>query len=191
MAGSKEEAAEAEAADDAEWKVYTDGSGIEGCIGGAAVLYRGGEEVASARIYLGRAFRHTVFEGEGVGGGLAMWLVERQAEVKGRVTVVVDSQPAVRATQTAASTPSHWIWDVWEGRARAVRRRHPEAMVTVRWAPGHVGIVGNERADEEAKKAAINWSSSLSGDFPRAFRGELPWSKSAVRQDFNAELKEA
>ncbi|KAJ7175592.1 hypothetical protein C8R46DRAFT_890437, partial [Mycena filopes] len=54
--------------------------------------------------------------------------------------------------------------------------------VTVRWAPGHVRIAGNKRADEEAKRAAQSGISSLSADIPRLLRNTLPWSKSAVRQ---------
>ncbi|KAJ7639654.1 hypothetical protein DFH06DRAFT_919984, partial [Mycena polygramma] len=96
----------------------------------------------------------TVFEGEGVGGVLAMVLLGEQDDIRGPVTVVVDSQPAVRATRTNTPTPSHWIWDLWHRYARALARAHPDATITIRWAPGHIGISGNERADEEAKKAA-------------------------------------
>ncbi|KAJ7138708.1 hypothetical protein C8R43DRAFT_861297, partial [Mycena crocata] len=92
----------------------------------------------------------TVFEGEGVGGCFALVLLLRQPEVRGRVTIVVDSQPAVRATETARSTPPHWIWDEF----KLLIQDHPEIVLTIRWAPGHKDIKGNERADEEAKKAA-------------------------------------
>ncbi|KAJ7147276.1 hypothetical protein C8R46DRAFT_870522, partial [Mycena filopes] len=61
----------------------------------------------------------------------------------------------------------------------------------VRWAPGHVGIIGNERADEEAKRAAQQQDSSPLGSIPLPLHGTLPWSKSAVRQRLNAELKRA
>ncbi|KAJ7655712.1 hypothetical protein DFH06DRAFT_903590, partial [Mycena polygramma] len=61
--------------------------------------------------------------------------------------------------------------------------------ITVRWAPGHIGIAGNERADEEAKKAAQGKDSSNLEEIPPELHGELPWSKSAVRQAFNAGLK--
>ncbi|KAJ7603006.1 hypothetical protein DFH06DRAFT_924600, partial [Mycena polygramma] len=64
-----------------------------------------------------------------------------------------------------------------------------DATITIRWAPGHIGISGNERADEEAKKAAQAMDSSHPDDVPPELRGDLPWSKSAIRQAFNAELK--
>ncbi|KAJ7138519.1 hypothetical protein C8R43DRAFT_824640, partial [Mycena crocata] len=97
---------------------------------------------------------HTVFEGEGVGGCLALALLLRQPGVRGKVTIIVDSQPAIRATKTALSTPSHWIWDEWHRQFSLLIRKHTEISLTIRWAPGHKDIKGNERADEEAKKAA-------------------------------------
>jgi ribonuclease HI len=188
---SKEEAAEAERADLSEWKVYTDGSGIEGRIGASAVLFYKGEEQASLRLCLGEATHHTVFEGEGVGGCLALTLLRKQRSVEGPVTIVVDSQPAIMATSNASPTPSHWIWDVWHDRTAALAKKHPNAKITVRWAPGHIGIAGNECADEEAKRAAQYEDSSAAAAFPTVFRGDLPWSRSAVRQDYYTELRAA
>lgn len=185
---SKEAALAAEEADDAEWKVYTDGSGIDGRIGAAAVLYRHGVEVSSIRVEVGRIACHTVFEGEGVGGGIGIALLTREPEVRGKVTVVIDSQPAARATTSYLSNPSHWIWDEWHKRCRELLGRHNEVTLTLRWAPGHRDIPGNERADEEAKKAAQIGSSPID-DIPVAYRPTLPYSKSAVRQDFNTDLK--
>ncbi|KAJ7163345.1 hypothetical protein C8R46DRAFT_832771, partial [Mycena filopes] len=143
------------------------------------------------RLYLGKTEHHTVFEGEGVGGTLALALLRCEDNVTGPVTVVVDSQPAVNVTRALVSTPSHWIWDAWHAEAEAFAQKHPNAQVTVRWAPGHVGIIGNERADEEAKRAAQQQDSSPLGSIPLPLHGTLPWSKSAVRQRLNAELKRA
>lgn len=148
---SKEEAARIEKLDTAEWKVYTDGSGIEGRIGASAVLFHRGEERVSLRLCLGEATHHTVFEGEGAGGILALALLRKQRNIEGPVTIIMDSQPAIKATSNASPTPSHWIWDAWHAYAAVFAKKHPRATVTIRWAPGHMGIEGNERADEEAK----------------------------------------
>ncbi|KAJ7146803.1 hypothetical protein C8R44DRAFT_550782, partial [Mycena epipterygia] len=61
--------------------------------------------------------------------------------------------------------------------------------LTIRWAPGHRDIVGNERADIEAKRAAQEGSSE-STSIPLSYRDRiLPWSRSARKQQFNAQLK--
>jgi ribonuclease HI len=49
----------------------------------------------------------------------------------------------------------------------------------VRWVPGHMDIVGNEKADVEAKKAATYGFSPLHR-LPAPLRKTLPWSKSAT-----------
>ncbi|KAJ7123710.1 hypothetical protein C8R44DRAFT_550372, partial [Mycena epipterygia] len=61
--------------------------------------------------------------------------------------------------------------------------------LTLRWAPGHRDIAGNERADVEAKRAAQEGSSE-STSIPMAYRDRvLPWSRSARKQHYNAQLK--
>ena len=47
-----------------EIQLYSDGSTIEGKVGAAAVMYRGGQEVKSLRFHLGSVDEHTVFEPE-------------------------------------------------------------------------------------------------------------------------------
>ncbi|KAJ7113043.1 hypothetical protein C8R44DRAFT_554371, partial [Mycena epipterygia] len=62
--------------------------------------------------------------------------------------------------------------------------------ITIRWAPGHRDIGGNERADVEAKRAAQEGSSSAAS-LPRAYRDVvLPQSRSARKQLYNANLKQ-
>jgi hypothetical protein len=112
-----------------------------------------------------------------------------RCEERCAVPIAVDSQPAILATQGRAPNPSHWIWDVWHGLARAFQQRHPDARITIRWAPGHVGIAGNERVDEEARRAAQDPDSSDQRAIPISLRGSLPWSRSAVQQALNTMRK--
>ncbi|KAJ6570535.1 hypothetical protein DFH09DRAFT_871408, partial [Mycena vulgaris] len=60
--------------------------------------------------------------------------------------------------------------------------------ITIRWCPGHCDVAGNERAGTEAKRAAQD-GSSPDTSIPPAFRGRLPWSRSAAKQTFNAATK--
>jgi hypothetical protein len=78
---SKEAAQDAEKEDSSIYRVYTDGSGIDGRIGASAVLYERGVERGSLRLPLGDDDEHTVFEGEGVGGCLAIALLLRVPDV--------------------------------------------------------------------------------------------------------------
>ncbi|KAJ7191575.1 ribonuclease H-like domain-containing protein [Mycena pura] len=179
---SKDEALEAEEKDEARWKVYSDGSGIDGKIGASAVLYRDGQEIRVSRLQLGADTDHTVYEAEGIGISLGLGLLWAERCVEGDVTIAVDSQPAIKATTNRRPTPSHYIWDDIHVHAAAVRRKHPEARITIRWTPGHRDVLGNERADEEAKKAAQE-GSSRPGAIPPIYRNRvLPVSRSARKQ---------
>ena len=51
-------------------------------------------------------------------------------------------------------------------------------------------IVGNDKADREAKKAVTHGSSPLH-KLPAPLRKTLPWSKSAVRQEYHRKIKKA
>ena len=53
IASSREESKEADADDEATFKVYTDGSGQDGMAGAAVVLYKGHTLVGSLRYHLG------------------------------------------------------------------------------------------------------------------------------------------
>ncbi|KIJ90820.1 hypothetical protein K443DRAFT_40860, partial [Laccaria amethystina LaAM-08-1] len=78
IAKSKEESIKDEKEDDADIRVYTDGSGYEGSVGAAAVLYRKGitEPVKTLRFHLGSLKKHTTYEGETVGSILAVWMLQ-------------------------------------------------------------------------------------------------------------------
>ncbi|KAJ6619981.1 hypothetical protein B0H10DRAFT_1730498, partial [Mycena sp. CBHHK59/15] len=52
----------------------------------------------------------------------------------------------------------------------------------------HMDVAGNERADEEAKKA-VQDGSSAKALLPPTFHGGFPRSKSAALQTYTAQLK--
>ncbi|KAF9521911.1 hypothetical protein CPB83DRAFT_751457, partial [Crepidotus variabilis] len=57
------------------------------------------------------------------------------------------------------------------------------------WTPGHEGLVGNERADEEARKASEE-GSSRERLLPKYIRKPLPHSQAAVKAAYRKELLE-
>jgi ribonuclease HI len=189
IAATKDNAKDAEKNDDSIYRVYTDGSGIDEQIGASAVLYVHSIEWSALRLHLGSNEQHTVFEGEGVGGCLALVLLLDLPEVQGPVTIAVDSQPAILAVHVRVPNPSHWMWDTWHELVQVFQQRHLEAPITIRWMPGHVGIMGNEHADEEAQCAAQAQDSSDWQDIPPGLYGDLPWSHSAVQQLLNTTQK--
>ena len=181
VAEGKEAAKEEDRLDMTTVKVYTDGSGYEGQIGAAAVLYRNGVLKGRRRMRLGSMKHHTVYEGKGVGMILGLELIREERVVEGMVSMGIDNTAAISATQAIKPGPSQYLWDIFHRRMSMVQNRHIEMDLLVKWVPGHMGIVGNTKADTEAKKAATDGSSPVRM-LPAPLRKTLPWSKSAVRQ---------
>lgn len=195
-------------------RIYCDGSGFEGGIGAAAVLYQGPRLVKSLKYYLGPKSKHTVYEAEGVGITLGLhMLANLKSELADTVIIGVDSQATIKSLKNQRSHAGQYILDHihdsaetlhekqdsiqhkeqkaaakrkkrrWKGRKRGV------IDLQIQWVPGHMDFAPNERADEEAKKAAQGKSSDKK-DLPKFLRRQpLPASISALRQDFNEKLQ--
>jgi ribonuclease HI len=188
IADNREQAKREDKEEKGAVSVYTDGSGYEGQVGAAAVLYRNGVVKRKRRMRLGPMTQHTVYEGEGIGMILGLELIREENGVKGMVSMGVDNVSAITATHSIKPGPGHHIWDTFHRRLQMVSRKHPDMDLLVRWTPGHVGIKGNEEADLEAKKASVH-GSSPKHKLPAPLRKELPHSKSAIRQKYHAKLK--
>ena len=188
IADNKELAKQEDTADETPIKVYTDGSGLEGRIGAAAVLYRNGVLKGKRRMQLGSTKHHTVYEGEGVGMLLGLELIREERRVEGMVSMGTDNTAAIIATHKIKPGPSHYIWDLFHKRLAMVRNKHRDMDLLVKWVPGHMDIVGNDRADTEAKKAATVGSSPLR-KLPAPLRKMLPHSKSATKQEYHRKIK--
>jgi ribonuclease HI len=172
-------------------KVYSDGSAQEGKVGAAAVLTRPGKPNRTLHYHLGSEAEHTVPEAELIGIILALHLIKTERKSNTPCAIGTDNHAALKAFQTNLRSPAH-------NAAREILRignmlqknsRGKQFKLTLRWTAGHVGIPGNERADEEAKRAAAGLSSEKS-ILPTFLKRELTINPSAVQRKRNSEIKQ-
>jgi ribonuclease HI len=193
-------------------RIYSDGSGIKGGIGASALLYIKDRLVKVLRVHLGSSLEHTVYEAEGVGLVLGLHLLNGLSHHLTQTTLLgTDSQAIISALNNQKSHSGQYILDAIHQSAehlhakqdqlfnREERQRAIEAGETwsgrkrgvidlqIHWVPGHCDFEPNERADEEAKKAARGDSSDTKS-LPASLRKCLPLSISALRQAHNAKI---
>lgn len=130
--------------------LYTDGSGIGGHIGAAAV----NTDLGAARHqYLGTAPNYTVYSAELVGLILAL---EMAIDLQGNhpdapVRIFTDNQSAIQSaggTRPRAGPYQSLLFKISE------LSRQLHKPLSIHWIPAHVGVPGNEAAGLEAKAAA-------------------------------------
>jgi ribonuclease HI len=186
---SKEEACEAERHDEADIKIYSDGSGKDGSIGAAAIMKFGFRVPRTARFHLGSDDKHTVFEGECIGQLLGVRLLQSSGiNLNGReVSLGIDSQSAIIRHNARSNSPASYIIDEIHKIVYGLTKAYPRLKLTLRWTPGHVGLVGNEEVDVEAKKAAGGSRYNVNSNFG-ILRRPLPISRSAHRQSLRDEI---
>ena len=168
-------------------RVFSDGSCIDGMVGAAAVLFRQGTEAGILRKNMGAECWHTVYEAEVVGLTLAAELLKRERFVEA-TTIGADSQAAIRAMSNTRGKPGQHLVDQLHKKVEEVHSRHGSNVVEIWWIPGHEGIRENERADEEAKRAARG-DSSPADLLPHTCSRTIPTSRSAARQSHPKKIK--
>jgi ribonuclease HI len=131
--------------------IYTDGSGIGGQIGAAAVCTTT-HQTKSA--YMGDDTVSTVYAGELQGIILALQMAQEDRDRGNRRTKVLiytDNQAAIRSTAKPRGTSGAYLLQVIAQRLQALREQG--LSVEIRWVPAHQGVYGNEAADRAAKEA--------------------------------------
>ena len=160
--------------------VISDGSGKDGQIGAATVLFRDRVEHSSLRKHLGSQEHHTVFETELRGLSLAAELIKAEGHMH-MAMIGADSQAVVLAITHGRGAPGQYLAVGLHQQIAGAWCKHPSIEIEVRWMLGDEGILGNERADLEAKRAAEG-SSSEERQLPRLCRQKLPVSWFATLQ---------
>ena len=174
-----------------ETKIFTDGSSTNGKVGALAVLYVNNTQVAALRYHLGAASKHTVFEAELVGMILAAHLLATIEGLPLPASIFVDNQAAILAGERPTSKPGHYLSTKFREIVQELheRRNLSKNDISLRWIVGHRNIKGNEKADEEAKRAALDKNSASQEDqLPAILKGKLPISTSALKQKHKEDL---
>jgi hypothetical protein len=110
---SREESIRQEKADIAYFRVYSDGSGFNGGIGAAAILYRKGRAtpLRKLKFFLGPPTKHNTYEAEAIGAILAMHLINNVPSTVGKkVSLYIDNQSILSSLRgTKATSGQHLI----------------------------------------------------------------------------------
>jgi hypothetical protein len=102
--------------------------------------------------------------------------------------IYINNRASIAATQLTKPSPGHYIFDKLHKNVIALQKKHLGMKIKIKWVPGHKGVEGNERADEEAKKG-ITMGSSDKRKLPNFLRKMLPQSKSVAKCTHNEKLK--
>jgi len=131
--------------------IYTDGSGINGHIGAAAVCTTINQ---TKNAYMGDDSVSTVYAGELQGISLALQLAREDRDrgnARKKVLIYTDNQAAIRSVaRPRGKSGSYLLQDITQ---RIQELRTQGLTVEIRWIPAHKGIYGNEAADRAAKEA--------------------------------------
>ena len=135
---------------DTKFRIYTDGSKIEGNIGSGVVAFKAADKI------LDECHRHppgcTVFQAEVYAIWRACELILSWPDSEHQsITILSDSQAAILAIQ------SHLINSEVVLKARETLNYAGEnRQIQIKWIKAHNGHFGNEEADKKAKQGAMN-----------------------------------
>jgi ribonuclease HI len=199
IADSKEEAVEQESRDDANIRIYTDGSCQDGSVGASAVLYypQDGSLANPARILrccLGSDAKYSIWDAEAAGMIMAAWLLRGSNRISHfPISIYSDSQALLKSIVAQRASPGfHLVKELTGLLEDLVLRANPvnnPDRIKLRWIAAHKDVKGNEKADEEAKKAAAGNSSPVE-HLPHVLRKPLPPSIGVVKHQFLVRLRE-
>ena len=110
IASSRDNSKEADLADGATLKIYTDGSGQDGMAGTAAVLFERGEVARVLRYQLGPLEYHTTYEAELVVILLGVWIAQQALDADS-ASIKANSQAAIQALHAHKKGPGSYLLD--------------------------------------------------------------------------------
>ena len=196
-----------------KYKVYCDGSSIEGGVGAATILYKNNRVLKTRRAYLGSAKEHTVFEAKLVGVLLALSLLYNlTCQLTTLVIIGLDNQAVLCALNNQDTKLSHYLLDhihtaveklhqkqdqaqnladfcnTWQAGNHLIAKTCGIVNIRLQWVPGHIDFAPNEKADAEAKWATRG-QSNANALLPKSLHKSLPHSVSALWQYQKAKVQ--
>ena len=158
-----------------EIQVFVDGSAIDRKVGAAAVLFKQGGDSGTLHFHLRPKLEHTVHEVELVGLVLGLHLINGQCKGHKAMAIGIDNQAMLKVFYLDLRRLGHHLVREVLHMANKAKKLQENASykLTVCWAAGHEGIMGNKMVDAEAKKAAAELL-SLRSSLPPYLRKPIP-----------------
>ena len=133
--------------------IYTDGSGIQKHIGASA---HSPTTNSMTHAYLGKEDNTNVYAAELTGIHLGIKMAETSLPQYNKCIIYVDNQSSIQAINTRRQQLAQYIVQHILDDLEELQQKRPNLNFIIEWVPGHMDIAGNDKADEEAKKAALN-----------------------------------
>lgn len=160
IAESREESILHEQESNATVTIFTDGLGYEGGVGAASVMYTGKnkEPISTLHFHLGNKDNHSMYKAEAIGLLLAVWQIKSlqgQHTSNDKIKIFTDCQSAITSTTEEQSRPGQYLYNSICDISQSLQDHgtHPTKF-NINWISAHSNVPGNERVDQEAKKAA-------------------------------------
>jgi ribonuclease HI len=119
-------------------QIFTDGSCIDGKVGTAAVLYKGGVKQTTTRKYLGSATENTVVEAELVGAIMGTHMAAT-TDAESGATIAMDNQAALIASMDEKQRAGQYLINILQGELKRNKNKGEGACTILQWVPGKEG----------------------------------------------------